>query len=385
MTKNATAELASLPVDAAAWHSLVQDIRRWAQELGFQQLGICTPELDAQRARLDRWLANGYQGDMSFMERHQDLRLDPALLHPGTQRIISVRMDYLPPQVQTLRVLQNRNQGYISRYALGRDYHKLMRKRLTQLAKKIESRVGAFGHRAFVDSAPVLEKNLAQQSGLGWQGKHSLIINRKAGSYFLLGELFVDLPLPVDAAYSQEHCRRCTACLDICPTNAFPEPYVLDASRCISYLTIEHKGAIPVELRPLMGNRIFGCDDCQLVCPWNRYCHFTEETDFHPRHQLDQRRLIDLFEWDEATFLQRTEGSAIRRTGYECWQRNLAIALGNSGDSGESLTRLKARREAASPLVQEHIDWAIARLECHAEAVALPLTEQHPRKVRHLL
>jgi epoxyqueuosine reductase len=279
-------------------------------------------------------------------------------------------MDYLPPDTQTLKILKQPDKAYIARYTLGRDYHKTLRKRLTRLGQRIEEACDSLGYRAFVDSAPVLERPLARDAGIGWQGKHTLILNREAGSWFLLGELFIDLPLPVDAPYDEEHCGRCTACLDVCPTQAFPAPHVLDARRCISYLTIEYRGSIDPQLRPLMGNRIFGCDDCQLICPWNRFASHSQETDFKPRHQLDDIDLVELFGWDEAQFLQKTEGSAIRRTGYEGWLRNLAIALGNSHGGPRVLAALQARLSYPSALVQEHVSWALNRLQQGPESVA---------------
>ncbi len=350
---------ACTPTDPAALSLAIKD---WARELGFQQLAITRPDSRPHGERLDRWLADGYAGSMDYLERHRALRHDPAALQPGTQRILCVRMNCQPPAVEALRILNSSDKGYIARYALGRDYHKLMRKRLTQLGQRIEACVGPFERRAFVDSAPVLERGLAENAGLGWIGKNSMLLNREAGSWFLLGELFVDLPLPVDETPAENHCGRCRACLDICPTRAFVAPYRLDARRCISYLTIEQKGAIPLPLRPLIGNRIFGCDDCQLVCPWNRFARLTEESDFHPRHGLDQGDLIELFGWDEATFLQRTAGSPIRRTGHEGWLRNIAVALGNGSASSEALKALKQKLDHPSALVVEHVAWALERL-----------------------
>ncbi|MEH6469882.1 MAG: tRNA epoxyqueuosine(34) reductase QueG [Halopseudomonas sp.] len=364
---------------------LTEQIKAWGKELGFDAVGISGVDLSQHGERLDDWLAQQYHGEMAFLANHRELRLHPDQLHPGTLKVICVRMDYLPPEVETVRVLQNPQQAYISRYALGRDYHKTLRKRLGQFAKKITQETEEFNYRPFVDSAPVLEKPMARQAGLGWQGKHSLLINREAGSYFLLGELFTDLPLVEDEPYLQDHCSRCSACLDICPTAAFPEPYVLDARRCISYLTIELKGAIPEEFRPLIGNRVFGCDDCQLVCPWNRYCHFSQEDDFNPRHGLDNIELAQLFRWDEATFLKKTEGSPIRRTGYQGWLRNLAIGLGNSGGGTDIIQTLQQRSNDPTELVREHVSWAITQLAEGKAAAALPLVEKQPRKVRHLL
>ncbi|NVK40949.1 MAG: tRNA epoxyqueuosine(34) reductase QueG [Oceanospirillaceae bacterium] len=359
--------------------TLASQIKLWARELGFQQCGITgTDGVAAEAPRLREWLKRGHQGEMGYLENHFDKRLDPALLVPGTRRILSVRMDYLPPDIRTLGVLKQADKAYIARYTLGRDYHKTMRKRLTRLGQRIEEACAELGYRAFVDSAPVLERPLAREAGIGWQGKHTLILNREAGSWFLLGELFVDLPLPTDPPYREDHCGRCRACLDVCPTHAFPEPHVLDARRCISYLTIEYRGSIPLELRPLIGNRIFGCDDCQLICPWNRFARHSDEPDFQPRHGLDDIELVELFQWSEAEFLKRTEGSAIRRTGYEGWQRNLAVALGNSR-GGERIERaLEAKRADASELVREHIDWALERLRRRDAAEPLPILD-HPR------
>lgn len=339
--------------------ALAASIRSWAAELGFQQLGISDLDLSEDAQRLDAYLAAGYHGEMAYMASHGTMRSRPDELVPGTQRVISVRMDYLPEDTQMAHVLAQPEQAYISRYALGRDYHKLIRKRLQQLADKITQAIGPFGHRAFVDSAPVLEKPLARKAGLGWVGKNTLILNRKAGSWFFLGELLVDLPLPIDAPNDRDHCGKCTACLEVCPTQAFVGERVLDARRCISYLTIELKDAIPVELRPLIGNRVFGCDDCQLVCPWNRFAKATQEGDFQPRHGLDNSSLAELFMWTEEQFLTRTQGSPIRRTGYERWLRNLAVGLGNAPSTIPVLEALKARLEYPSELVREHVRWAL--------------------------
>ncbi len=296
---------------------------------------------------------------MEYMASHGTMRSRPDELVPGTLRVISVRMDYLPEDTQMAQMLAQPEQAYVSRYALGRDYHKLIRKRLQQLAEKISQEIGPFGHRAFVDSAPVLEKALARKAGLGWVGKNTLILNRKAGSWFFLGELLVDLPLPIDQPDDRDHCGKCTACLQVCPTQAFVGDRVLDARRCISYLTIELKGAIPEDLRPLIGNRVFGCDDCQLVCPWNRFAKPTQEDDFQPRHRLDNSSLVELFMWTEDEFLARTLGSPIRRTGYERWLRNLAVGLGNAPSTIPVLEALKARLEHPSELVREHVRWAL--------------------------
>ncbi|USE37221.1 tRNA epoxyqueuosine(34) reductase QueG [Endozoicomonas sp. SCSIO W0465] len=340
---------------------LVENIRTWARELGFQEIGITEAKIpDHDVKHLEAWLDKGYHGDMAYMARHRELRAQPEQLHPGSLRVISARMDYLPADTETVKLLNEPEKAYVSRYALGRDYHKLIRKRLTQLGQQIETAVGEHGYRAFVDSAPVMERPLAQQAGLGWMGKHSLILNRQAGSFFFLGELFTNLPLPVDKPYEKNHCGRCTSCMDKCPTQAIVAPYQVDARRCISYLTIENKGPIPEALRPLMGNRIYGCDDCQLACPWNRFAKPTLEQDFQPRHHLDSSDLVELFNWSEAQFLERTAGSPIRRAGYESWLRNIAVALGNApGSDSIIIAALKSRLDYPSELVQEHIQWAL--------------------------
>lgn len=344
-------------------NALAQSIKDWGRELGFQQVGIADVELSEHEAHLKRWLAAGYQGEMDYMAAHGDKRSRPAELVPGTLRVVSLRMDYLPGDTQMAQRLKEPEQAYVSRYALGRDYHKLIRKRLQQLAERIQQQIGTFGYRAFVDSAPVLEKAIAEKAGLGWIGKNTLVLNRKAGSYFFLGELFVDLPLPVDAPHASEHCGRCSACMDICPTAAFAGPYQLDARRCISYLTIELKGSIPVELRAPIGNRVFGCDDCQIACPWNRFARPTEQGDFQPRHGLDNSALAELFLWTEPEFLARTEGSPLRRAGYERWLRNLAVGLGNAPSTIPVLEALNARRDHPSELVREHVEWALQQHE----------------------
>ena len=344
-----------------AIQSLAAQIKRWGQELGFQQVGIADTDLSQAEAHLDNWLANGFHGEMDYMQRHGHKRSRPPLLHPGTRRVISVRMDYLPePDSAMTKALEKPLTAYISRYALGRDYHKLMRNRLQKLADRIHAEIGDFGYRAFVDSAPVLEKALAEKAGLGWIGKHSNLINRKAGSWFFLGEIYTDLPLPIDKP-ATEHCGDCRACLDICPTQAIVAPYQVDARRCISYLTIELHGAIPEDLRPLIGNRIYGCDDCQLVCPWNRFAKLTDEKDFNPRHRLDTQELLAAFGWTEPEFLTKTEGSAIRRIGYERWLRNVAVALGNAPKSEAVIEALKAQLLNTSELVREHVKWALAQ------------------------
>lgn len=350
-----------MPAPAADTRALARDIKSWAIELGFQQAGIADPDLGADEARLLAWLDAGRHGEMHYMQRHGLKRSRAALLHPGTLRVISVRMDYLPGDAACADdVLSEPALAYVSRYALGRDYHKLMRRRLARLAARIENAVGEFSYRVFTDSAPVLEKPLARAAGLGWIGKHTNLLNRDAGSWFFLGEIYTDLELPADSAGS-DHCGTCRACLDACPTGAIVAPYELDARLCISYLTIELRGPIPVELRPLVGNRIFGCDDCQLVCPWNRFATHSREGDFSPRNGLDEATLLALFAWSEEEFLRYTEGTAIRRIGYPCWLRNIAVALGNAPRTTELVDALEARREYPSALVREHVQWALAR------------------------
>ncbi|KAA0070764.1 tRNA epoxyqueuosine(34) reductase QueG [Rhodanobacter sp. T12-5] len=341
--------------------ALARDIKRWAIELGFAEAGISGTDLGEDERHLERWLDHGHHGEMEYMARHGSKRTRPAELEPGTQRVISVRMDYIPPgTANAWGVLGDAEAGYVSRYALGRDYHKLMRGRLQKLAARIHDVVGDFGYRAYVDSAPVLEKALARNAGLGWIGKHTVLINRRAGSYFFLGELYTDLPLPLDEP-ATAHCGSCTRCIEVCPTQAILGPYRLDAKRCISYLTIELKGSIPEELRAPIGNRIFGCDDCQLVCPWNKFAQETAEPDFAPRHRLDGAKLVELFAWSEDEFLKRTEGMAIRRTGYEGWLRNIAVALGNAPKSAEACEALSARADHPSAIVREHVAWALAK------------------------
>lgn len=343
---------------AADFTLIAQNIKVLGKSFGFQEVAICDTNIDLAYQRYTDWLTKDWHGDMSYLTRYLDKRQLPQNLVPETTRIISVRMDYLAPNPQILETLNNSKLAYISRYALGRDYHKLMRKRLNRFAEAITKMTGPFGYRAFVDSAPVLEKPIAEKAGLGWIGKNTLIINKKAGSWFFLGELFTNLPLPIDPP-ATNHCGSCSACIDVCPTQAIVAPYQLNALRCISYLTIEHKGSIPKELRPLMGNRIFGCDDCQLVCPWNKYAKFTDEKDFQPRHQLDQSQLLELFLWSEEEFLKKTEGSAIRRAGYIGWLRNIAVALGNTSSTPEILSALQLRQQHPSELVREHSHWAL--------------------------
>ena len=342
---------------------LVRKIKRWGGELGFQQVGITDTDLVDAEQHLQNWLRKGFHGGMSYMQRHGSKRSRPEQLLPGTISVISARMDYLPEGREQIReVLADPVTAFISRYALGRDYHKLMRKRLQMLADRIQAEIGPFGYRAFVDSAPVLEKALAEKAGLGWIGKHSNVIARRHGSWFFLGEIYTDLPLPADTPASN-HCGSCHACMDICPTRAIVAPYQVDARLCISYLTIELQGVIPVSLRPSLGNRIYGCDDCQLVCPWNRFAHLTAEKDFSPRHNLDSRQLLELFAWTERQFLDFTAGSAIRRIGHQRWLRNIAVALGNAPASMAVRTALRQRLGDVSDLVREHIQWALDRQE----------------------
>jgi epoxyqueuosine reductase len=351
-------------------------IKQWGQALGFQQVGITDTDLSTAEGHLENWLANNYQGQMDYMHRHGLKRSRPGLLHEGTLRVISVRMDYQTESAASMnQVLDDPTSAYISRYALGRDYHKLMRKRLQKLADKIQAEASlisglpAFkvGMRAFVDSAPVLEKALAEKAGLGWIGKHSNLINRKAGSWFFLGEIYIDLPLPVDHL-TTAHCGDCVACLTVCPTQAIVAPYQVDARRCVSYLTIELQGSIPEPFRKLIGNRIYGCDDCQIICPWNRFAKLTAEADFNPRQQLNTQQLLTVFAWSEADFLVKTEGSAIRRIGYERWLRNGAVALGNAPRSLEVIEALKLKLVHPSEVVREHVIWALAQ-QCNPTTV----------------
>ncbi len=339
---------------------LVAAIKAWGRELGFDAVGIANAELGAAEARLAEWLARGFHGEMDYMARHGAKRARPAELVPGTRRVITARMDYLPDAADAEAVLGDRTKAYVARYALGRDYHKVLRARLQRLADRIAGEIGEFGYRVFTDSAPVMEVELAAQAGLGWRGKHTLLLTRDAGSFFFLGEIYTDLPLPADAP-AAEHCGACTRCIDVCPTGAIVAPYSLDARRCISYLTIELKGSIPVALRPLIGNRVYGCDDCQLVCPWNKYARATGEPDFRVRHGLDAAELAELFGWSEATFHERLAGSAIHRIGYERWSRNLAVGLGNAPTGERVVAALRARIEDRSALVREHVAWALVQ------------------------
>jgi len=340
---------------------LARRIKQWGGELGFQSVGIAGTDLRAAETRLLAWLAAGMQGEMDYMAKHGAKRARPAELVPGTVRVITVRMNYRPPQARDgWEVLEDPERAFVSRYALGRDYHKVLRNRLEALARRIAAAAGPFAYRVFTDSAPVMEVELARQSGIGWRGKHTLLLTREHGSWFFLGELYTDLPLPADAPQAG-HCGTCQACIDVCPSRAIVAPYVLDARRCISYLTIEHKGPIAEELRPLLGNRIYGCDDCQLVCPWNKFAQPSGESDFHVRNGLDDASLAELFAWDETAFNDRLVGSAIRRIGHERWLRNIAVALGNAPTTPETIAALGARRDHPSQLVREHVAWALAR------------------------
>ena len=339
--------------------AVARRVRELARGFGFQRCGIAGVELGTDEDHLRDGLAEGLYGTMDWMARHGDRRSRPQELVPGTLRVISVGLDYgRDAGAQAWETLDDGGRAYVARYALGRDYHKLMRNRLQKLADCLQDEVGAFGHRVFVDSAPVLERALARNAGLGWIGKHTCLIDRDGGSWFFLGEIFIDLPLPVDEPASA-HCGSCVRCIDVCPTRAIVAPYRLDARRCISYLTIEHEGAIPEDLRVAIGNRIFGCDDCQLACPWNKFAQRTDEPDFRARNDLDTATLPQLFAWEEDEFLRRTEGSAIRRSGHERWLRNIAVALGNAPTTPDVLAALASRRDHPSPVVREHVAWAL--------------------------
>ncbi|OFS11233.1 tRNA epoxyqueuosine(34) reductase QueG [Hafnia sp. HMSC23F03] len=364
-------------------NQLAQHIKQWGQSLGFQQVGICDTDLSVEEPRLQAWLDKQYHGEMAWMERHGMMRARPHELQPGTLRVISVRMNYLPAHAFFAKTLKNPQLGYISRYALGRDYHKLLRNRLKRLGEMIQEYCEGIdiNFRPFVDSAPILERPLAAKAGIGWVGKHSLILNQEAGSWFFLGELLIDLPLPVDKPL-EEQCGRCVACMTTCPTGAIVEPYVVDARRCISYLTIELESAIPEEFRPLMGNRIYGCDDCQMICPWNRFSQLTNEDDFSPRQKLHTPELIELFQWDEPTFLKITEGSAIRRIGHLRWLRNISVALGNAPYESQIIPLLESRL-GMSDVLDEHIVWAgKQQLEKRGENAIEIQTSQQKRLIR---
>lgn len=340
------------------WNKLTQDIKRWGTELGFQQVGIANIDLEKHKIALQSWLDNGFHGEMGFMSQNIDKRLNPAELHPATLRVISVRLNYLPDDAQFASNLKDKQRAYVSRYATGRDYHKIMRGKLKKLGEKISTVVPEAKWRPFSDSAPVLEHALAENAGIGWTGKHSLTLNEEAGSWFFLGELFINLPLKTDTPV-KEKCGQCIACIKICPTQAIVAPYVVDAKRCISYLTIENKADIPEEFRTAIGNRIYGCDDCQLICPWNRFANITQESDFTVRNNLTQATLLDLFNWDEKTFLDKMQGSAIRRIGHQSWLRNIAVALGNSDYDADIVAALKEKKAEVNDMVNRHIDWAL--------------------------
>ncbi|MGY3264649.1 tRNA epoxyqueuosine(34) reductase QueG [Lysobacter sp. HA35] len=358
------AAVSDAPVDLAAMGARVREL---AREMGFQRCGISGVELAEDEAFLADWLDRGLHGTMDWMARHGSKRARPAELLPGTLRVISVGLDYgRRDDEEAWATLDDGKRAYVARYALGRDYHKLMRNRLQKLADRIAAEIGPFGHRVFVDSAPVLERALARNAGLGWIGKHTCLIDRNGGSWFFLGEIYVDIALPVDPP-ATAHCGTCTRCIDICPTQAIVGANRLDARRCISYLTIEHEGPIDPELRPLMGNRIFGCDDCQLVCPWNKFARRTDEPDFRARNALDTATLPELFAWSEDEFLRRTEGTAIRRSGHSRWLRNIAIALGNAPTTPDVIAALDSRREIEDAVVRESVQWALAR---HAQRTA---------------
>ncbi|MBK9445856.1 MAG: tRNA epoxyqueuosine(34) reductase QueG [Betaproteobacteria bacterium] len=348
-------------MDSIDWAALSGKIRIWGQELGFAELGIARPDTREATPNLMRWLALGRHGEMDYMAKHAALRAEPGTLHPGTVSVISARLPYWPEAAEAETILADGALAYVSRYALGRDYHKTIRNRLQKLADRIAKELGdsvPFSYRAFSDSAPVMEVEFARQAGTAWRGKHTLSLTR-GGSYHFLGELYTSLPLPPDAPI-EEHCGTCTACIDACPTQAIVAPYEVDARRCISYLTIELAGAIPEELRPLMGNRIYGCDDCQLCCPWNRFATIGDP-DFAPRNGLDASALATLFAWSESEFDSRLAGSPLRRIGHERWLRNIAVALGNAPGTPEVLATLASRAEHPSLLVREHVGWALAR------------------------
>jgi epoxyqueuosine reductase len=359
------------PSKAVDLTALARDIKQWGRQLGFQEIGIADCDLSAAEARLRDWLDQGCHGEMDYMAKHGVKRSRPAELVPGTLRVISVRLDYWPDDAREAGdVLDAPDRAYIARYALGRDYHKVLRARLQQLATKIEDSVGPFGYRVFTDSAPVMEVALAAKAGLGWRGKHTLLLTRERGSWFFLGEIYTDLPLPVTPARSA-HCGSCEKCIAACPTGAIVAPYELDARRCISYLTIELDGAIPEPLRPLIGNRVYGCDDCQLVCPWNRYAQPTQEPDFVVRNGLDDASLVELFAWTESEFEARLQGSPIRRIGHARWLRNLAVGLGNAPWSEEVVAALRSRADDPRPVVREHVAWALAQ---QAQRAPVPLS-----------
>jgi len=366
-------ETSTAGAPARDWAALATAIRHWGRDIGFQEIGIAGVDLADDEARLLSWLAAGRHGEMDYMARHGAARARPAELVPGTVRVISARMDYAPAAARApAEVLADSRKAYVARYALGRDYHKVLRARLARLAARIAEEVGPFGHRVFTDSAPVLEVALAARAGLGWRGKHTLLLTRETGSYFFLGEIYTDLPLPVTPP-AAAHCGTCTSCIGACPTGAIVAPYELDARRCISYLTIELAGSIPETLRPLIGNRVYGCDDCQLACPWNRFAQPTAEADFAAiRHGLDDADLVTLFAWSEAEFDARMRGSAIRRIGHERWLRNLAVGLGNATPAPAIVAALERRADDPSPLVREHVAWALAQQRAKAQRTTTP-------------
>ena len=338
---------------------LAADIKRWGRELGFAEIGIADTDLTSAEAEHQAWIKKGFHGDMDYMAKHGTKRTRPADLVPNTVRVISARLDYLPPKTKdSWQTMQDGEKAFISRYALGRDYHKVMRQKLQKLCDKITVELANFEYRVFTDSAPVLEVALAEKAGLGWRGKHTLLINKEHGSWFFLGEIYTNLPLPIDEK-AANHCGSCASCIDICPTRAITAPYEVDARRCISYLTIELKTAIPVEFRPLIGNRVYGCDDCQLVCPWNKFAEITQEPDFKVRNGLDDISLVECFGWSEAKFNQKMAGSAIYRIGYAQWLRNIAVGLGNAPSTPEVIGALKARKNDSSELIREHVEWAL--------------------------
>ena len=363
------------------YYQLKQKIKSWGQELGFQHVGISDIDLSEHEPKFLQWLERGFHGEMAFMASHGTKRTRPAELLPGTISIVSVRMDYLPPQAEFAKTLEQSDAAYISRYALGRDYHKVIRNKLKKLGQMIEAEIGAeqLGFRPFVDSAPVLERPIAEKAGLGWTGKHTLLLDKQAGSWFFLGELFLPLPLEPDQPVEAE-CGSCVACITTCPTQAIVEPYVVDGRKCISYLTIELKGSIPEHFREAIGNRVYGCDDCQLICPWNRFADLSKEPDFLPRSQLHPAKLLDLWQWSETEFLKHTEGSPIRRIGFEHWMRNLAIGIGNAEFTLANVEALEQKLGQISPMVDEHIEWALVQQQTKAEQQGVP-----SRKLKRLI
>ena len=345
--------------DKLNFNEIAKNIKSWAKDFGFNDVGISDVKLGKNKSTYKKWISSGYHGQMGYLDRHQEQKFDPSKLLPNTQSVISVRLDYLPLEAKALEALKNKNIAYISRYALGRDYHKVIRAKLKKLVAQIESNLDEeFNFRLFTDSAPVLEVDIAEKAGLGWRGKHTLLLNKNHGSWFFLGEIYTDLPLPSDTSTSK-HCGSCTACIDICPTSAIIAPYKLDARKCISYLTIEHKESIPIEYRKAIGNRVYGCDDCQFVCPWNKYAKITSENDFLVRHDLDKLSLIESFKLSKEDFDKLFHGSAIYRIGYDQWLRNIAVGLGNAPKSLEIIKVLESRVNSASSMLKEHILWAI--------------------------